>query len=172
MSPVTTEHCGDIAIVTVDNPPVNALSQAVRAGLVSAVEQANAEPEIKAVILICSGRTFIAGSDIREFNRPPEPPHLPDVIASIEASTKLFIAAIHGTALGGGLEVALVPGKVPELGRVLVLDWVRVRVAVPAVESTVQVRISSYLDRYVRSNLSIRLTLCERRFRVRSGSKQ
>ena len=90
-----------------DNPPVNALSQAVRAGLVSAVEQANAEPEIKAVILICSGRTFIAGADIREFNRPPEPPHLPDVIAAIEASTKLFIAAIHGTALGGGLEVAL-----------------------------------------------------------------
>ena len=89
-----------------DNPPVNALSQAVRAGLASAVEQANVEPEIKAVILICSGRTFIAGADIREFNRPPEPPHLPDVIASIEASTKLFIAAIHGTALGGGLEVA------------------------------------------------------------------
>jgi len=107
LSPVTAEHCGDIAIVTVDNPPVNALSQAVRAGLASAVEQANVEPEIKAVILICSGRTFIAGADIREFNRPPEPPHLPDVIASIEASTKLFIAAIHGTALGGGLEVAL-----------------------------------------------------------------
>ena len=90
-----------------DNPPVNALSQAVRAGLASAVEQANVEPEIKAVILICSGRTFIAGADIREFNRPPEPPHLPDVIASIEASTKLFITAIHGAALGGGLEVAL-----------------------------------------------------------------
>jgi len=107
LSPVTTEHYGDIAIVTVDNPPVNALSQAVRAGLASAVEQANVEPEIKAVILICSGRTFIAGADIREFNRPPEPPHLPDVITSIEASKKLFIAAIHGTALGGGLEVAL-----------------------------------------------------------------
>ncbi len=90
-----------------DNPPVNALSQTVRAGLAGAVEQANAEPEIKAVILICSGRTFIAGADIREFNRPPEPPHLPDVVAAIEASTKLFIAAIHGTALGGGLEVVL-----------------------------------------------------------------
>ena len=107
MSPVTIKYRGEIAIVTVDNPPVNALSQAVREGLINTVVQVNTESEIKAIILICSGRTFIAGADIREFNRPPKPPHLPDVVAAIEASTKLFITAIHGSALGGGLEVAL-----------------------------------------------------------------
>ena len=71
------------------------------------VEEANSDPETKSIVILCAGRTFIAGADIREFDKPPEPPHLPDVVAAIEASDKPVIAAIHGTALGGGFEVAL-----------------------------------------------------------------
>ena len=96
-----------IAFVTVDNPPVNALSQAVRQGLLDAAETLDADPAIQAVVLLCAGRTFMAGADVREFGQPPRLPHLPDVIARIEQATKPWIAAIHGTALGGGLEVAL-----------------------------------------------------------------
>lgn len=104
---VSTERDGDIAVVTVDNPPVNALSQAVRQGLWDAAEQVDADPEIRAAVLVCAGRTFIAGADVKEFGKPPEPPHLPDVIARIEAAAKPWVAAIHGTALGGGFEVTL-----------------------------------------------------------------
>ncbi|MDB5396407.1 MAG: hypothetical protein JWM91_3913 [Rhodospirillales bacterium] len=107
MAGVTFTKQGHIGIATVDNPPVNALGHAVRAGLTAAVAQADADPEIKALILICAGRTFIAGADIREFGRPLEPPLLNTLVADLEASTKPFVAAIHGTALGGGLEVAL-----------------------------------------------------------------
>ncbi len=96
-----------VAIVWIDNPPVNALSQAVRAGLLSAVEELDGNSEVSAVVLACKGRTFIAGADIREFDKPPMEPHLPDVIARIEAASKPWIAALHGTALGGGFEVAL-----------------------------------------------------------------
>ena len=106
MSVTFTKH-GSIGIATVDNPPVNAASHAVRSGLAAAVAQADADPEVKALILICAGRTFIAGADIREFGRPLEPPLLNELVNDLEASTKPFIAAIHGTALGGGLEVAL-----------------------------------------------------------------
>ena len=107
MAGVTFTRQGRIAIATVDNPPVNALSHAVRSGLAEAVAKADADPEVKALILICTGRTFIAGADIREFGGPMQPPHLQDLVFDLEASTKPFVAAIHGTALGGGLEVAL-----------------------------------------------------------------
>lgn len=95
-----------IGVITVDNPPVNALSHAVRAGLLEAVRRAQADAS-EAVLLICAGRTFIAGADISEFGQPPQAPLLPEVLSAIEASRKLVVAAIHGTALGGGLETAL-----------------------------------------------------------------
>ncbi len=107
MCPVSIQKRDSIAIISVDNPPVNALSQAVREGLMRCVEEAADDSDVEAIVIICSGRTFIAGADIREFARPPEPPHLPDLIARIEASDKPVVAAMHGTALGGGLEVAL-----------------------------------------------------------------
>ena len=107
MSVVAVENHGGIAVVRVDNPPVNALSHALRSGLIEAAEKIDADDSIRAAVLICAGRTFIAGADIREFNAAPKEPHLPDTINRIEASSKPWVAAIHGTALGGGLEVAL-----------------------------------------------------------------
>lgn len=104
---VTIAREGSIAVVTVDNPPVNALSQALRQGLLEAVAELDADAAVKAVVLICAGRTFIAGADVNEFGKPPQPPHLPDVVATIEGARKPWVAAIHGSALGGGLEVAL-----------------------------------------------------------------
>lgn len=98
---------GGVAVVTIDNPPVNALSQKLRQNLHDAVEALEKEDDVRAVVLICAGRTFIAGADVSEFGAPPQPPHLPDVVAKIEAASKPWIAAIHGSALGGGLEVAL-----------------------------------------------------------------
>jgi 3-hydroxyacyl-CoA dehydrogenase len=96
-----------IAIITLNNPPVNALSHAVREGITEGIKQAGASAAVKAVVLICEGRTFFAGADITEFGKPPQSPWLPEVVDAIENSTKPAIAAIHGTALGGGLEVAL-----------------------------------------------------------------
>ena len=98
---------GPIGIVTIDNPPVNALSQAVRAGLLDAFKQTEALETIEAVLLICAGRTFIAGADISEFGKPLEAPHLSDLINEIEKASKPWIAVLHGNVLGGGLEVAL-----------------------------------------------------------------
>ena len=86
---------------------MNALSAAVRAGLVSAVAATEADPEVRAVVLACAGRTFVAGADIAELGRPPVEPHLPDVILALEFATRPWVAAIHGTAFGGGLELAL-----------------------------------------------------------------
>lgn len=106
-SPISTEKRGDILVVTSNNPPVNALGAAVRIGLDAAVTQAEEDDSIKAVVLICEGQTFFAGADITEFSKPPVEPMLPAVIARIEALDKPVIAAIHGTALGGGLETAL-----------------------------------------------------------------
>ncbi|MEM7069131.1 MAG: 3-hydroxyacyl-CoA dehydrogenase NAD-binding domain-containing protein [Pseudomonadota bacterium] len=104
---VTIERKPPLAIVQIENPPVNALSHAVREGLQNACEKLDTDHEIKAVVLHCKGRTFIAGADIREFGQAPKEPHLPDLIAEIEACSTPWIAAIHGTALGGGCEVAL-----------------------------------------------------------------
>jgi len=97
----------EIAVVTLNSPPVNALSATVRDGLAAGVKQAIADPSVKAVVLICEGKTFIAGADIGEFGKPMTGTSLLDVEAVIENSPKPVIAAIHGTALGGGLEVAL-----------------------------------------------------------------
>jgi 3-hydroxyacyl-CoA dehydrogenase len=98
---------GEVALVTINSPPVNALSQAVRDGLNRGVEQAEANGAVKAIIIICDGRTFIAGADISEFGKPPAPPLLPEALDRIENASKPVVAALHGTALGGGFEVAL-----------------------------------------------------------------
>jgi 3-hydroxyacyl-CoA dehydrogenase len=108
MNPVTELTVdGEVATVTIDSPPVNALSQAVRDGLKRGVEAAEANPAVKAIVLICAGRTFLAGADISEFGKPPAPPPLPDVLDTIENASKPVVAALHGTALGGGFETAL-----------------------------------------------------------------
>ncbi len=98
---------GEVATVTINSPPVNALSQAVRDGLKRGVEAAEADPSVKAIVVICAGRTFIAGADISEFGKPHAAPYLPDVLDAIENASKPVVAALHGTALGGGFEVAL-----------------------------------------------------------------
>lgn len=98
---------GDIAVLTVDNPPVNAISAQMRQELWQAVGRLDADPAVRAVLLTCAGRTFIAGADVREFGQPPVEPHLPDLVDRIERAEKPWIAAIHGTALGGGLEIAM-----------------------------------------------------------------
>ena len=109
MSPISTQRHGDVLIVTSNNPPVNALGHAVREGLVKAIEEADADDAVKAVVILCQGQTFFAGADISEFGTPKsfQPPMLPQVVDIIENCTKPVVAAIHGTAFGGGLEVAL-----------------------------------------------------------------
>ena len=97
----------DILVITLDHPPVNALSADVRRGLADAIQAAQTDPDVRAILLVGAGKNFIAGADIREFGKPPKPPALPDVCNQIEASTKPVVAALHGAALGGGLEVAL-----------------------------------------------------------------
>ncbi|MGE5064374.1 MAG: 3-hydroxyacyl-CoA dehydrogenase NAD-binding domain-containing protein [Myxococcales bacterium] len=106
-SPISTHKHGDVLIVLSNNPPVNALSTAVRQGLVDAIAQAEGDDSVNAVVIACEGQTFFAGADITEFGKPPQQPWLPIVVDTIENCSKPVVAAIHGTALGGGLEVAL-----------------------------------------------------------------
>lgn len=105
---VSMETEDGIAVVTIDNPPVNALSEGVRTGLYEAVTQANADDSVKAILIICAGRTYIAGADIREFGQPPKGRGLLEVQDAFQKSSKPIISSIHGTAFGGGLEMALV----------------------------------------------------------------
>jgi 3-hydroxyacyl-CoA dehydrogenase len=108
MQSVATQVIDDVLVVIVDNPPVNALSWHVRQGLHDSFQQGLADPAVKAIVLRCAGSTFIAGADITEFGKPPQGPDFNAVLNMIEASAKPVVAAIHGTALGGGLETALV----------------------------------------------------------------
>jgi len=105
---VTTKKFDDVLLVLVDNPPVNALSWHVRQGLKDSFEQGLADDNVKAIVLRCAGSTFIAGADITEFGKAPQGPDLNAVLTMVEAAGKPVVAAIHGTALGGGLETALV----------------------------------------------------------------
>ena len=106
-SAVRLERDGNVAVVVIDNPPVNAGSRAVRSGLLDAVRAISDADDIDAAVIIGAGNTFVAGSDIKEFGKPLEEPQLPAVIAAIEACAKPFVAAIHGASLGGGYELAL-----------------------------------------------------------------
>src|SRR3954465_10134677 len=106
-SPISTRKHGDVLIILSNNPPVNALSTSVRQGLVDAIAEVEADDSVNAVVIACEGQTFFAGADITEFGKPPQQPWLPIVVDTIENCSKPVVAAIHGTALGGGLEVAL-----------------------------------------------------------------
>ena len=106
-SPISVRKHGDVLIILSNNPPVNALSTPVRQGLADAIAAAEADDSINALVIACEGQTFFAGADITEFGKPPQQPWLPMVVDAIENCSKPVVAAIHGTALGGGLEVAL-----------------------------------------------------------------
>ena len=106
-NPVSLRRDGNVAIITIDNPPVNALRQAVRQGIQECVVQARDDASVEAIVLTGAGRTFVAGADITEFGKPPQPPSLIDVIATLDDVKKPTIAAVHGTPLGGGLELTM-----------------------------------------------------------------
>jgi 3-hydroxyacyl-CoA dehydrogenase len=106
-TPITLERHGDVALITLDNPPVNAMSHAVRAGLLAAVVEADEDSSIKAIVIHGAGRNFISGADIKEMDQPAKKPLLNDVLLRVEACTKPVVTALHGAVLGGGLETAL-----------------------------------------------------------------
>jgi 3-hydroxyacyl-CoA dehydrogenase len=107
VSLVTVSVDGNIAVIVANNPPVNALSSSLRSALVTALGEAQSNAAVEAVVLTCAGRTFIAGADISEFGQPPQMPTTPDVIAAIEGMGKPVVAALFGTPMGGGFEIAL-----------------------------------------------------------------
>ncbi len=106
-APVSVERDGQVALIVLDNPPVNALAQPVRAALLAAIEELDDDPSVQAIVLHGRGRGFIAGADVREFDAEPRAPLLNDVLLRLEACTKPVIAALHGATLGGGAETAL-----------------------------------------------------------------
>lgn len=105
--PISSYRHGAVCVVRINNPPVNALSNEVRRGLIAAMTELNADPLTAAIVISGGPSQFIAGADIREMDLPPEPPYLPSVVDAIEATTKPVVAALEGAALGGGLEIAL-----------------------------------------------------------------
>ena len=107
MSVVNIERQGRVAVVVIDNPPVNASSHAVREALLDAIAQTNRDAAVTAVVLTGAGKAFMGGADIREFDKPPAEPQLPQVIAALMDSPKPWLGAIQGPALGGGFELAL-----------------------------------------------------------------
>jgi 3-hydroxyacyl-CoA dehydrogenase len=106
-APSAVTRDGDVAVFTFDNPPVNALARPVRAALLEAIETLDADPRVRAIVLSGAGRNFVAGADVREFDRPPAEPFLPAVLARLEACGKPVVAALQGATLGGGAETAL-----------------------------------------------------------------
>jgi 3-hydroxyacyl-CoA dehydrogenase len=104
---IRNERHDDVLVIIADHPPVNALSEALRHSLSKSVADAIVDPTVRAIVIRCDGRGFFAGADIASFGKPSSPPSLPEVVAAIEESGKPVLAAIHGNALGGGLEVAL-----------------------------------------------------------------
>src|SRR5262249_923098 len=104
---VTVTIDGDIGVIVANNPPVKALSNALRSEVVAALDDVRRNAAIAGVVFTCAGRTFIAGADISEFGQPPQKPTTPDVIDAIEAMGKPVVAALFGTPMGGGFEVAL-----------------------------------------------------------------
>ncbi len=107
MSEIVTARREGIATITIDNPPVNALAHPVRTALLAAIEAADADDEVRAILILGAGKHFVAGADIREFDAPPKPPLLNDVLMRLESCRKPVVAALHGQVLGGGLELAL-----------------------------------------------------------------
>lgn len=122
---IETRHVDGVLVIEINNPPVNAASSAVRQGLIAALQTLESSPEFEAAVLIGAGSTFVAGSDLREFGQPLQPPQLPAVIAAIEQCSKPVVAALHGAALGGGLELALgCDARIAQVGTVLGLPEV------------------------------------------------
>src|SRR6188472_1734321 len=106
-NPVSMRRDGNVAIITIDNPPVNALRHGVRAGIKECVIAARDDASVEAIVLTGAGRTFVAGADITEFGKPPQSPGLMEVITILDDVKKPTIAAVHGTPLGGGLELTM-----------------------------------------------------------------
>jgi 3-hydroxyacyl-CoA dehydrogenase len=136
MAEVKVARRGGVAVITIDNPPVNALATPVRAALLAAVREIAADPAVTAGVIATAGRTFIAGADLREMDRPLEEPQLPDVIRAIADCPKPLVAALHGAALGGGMEVALAcRGRVAAKGTLLGFPEVKIGI-VPGASGT------------------------------------